>query len=225
MPSHADGLRTALRRIAAERETRAGFLDLGNLGLTEWPEGLETLTHLTRLNLGIGWLDERLGFRFAEPGLDASQNVLPAVGAPWRHLPQLQVLSLAGERGPGSPWGDLRGFEHLIRLRVLNLSFTDVDDLTPLAGLTQLVVLDVSYTFIACLAVLRGHTALRYLDAAHARITNVDASFVRLPALETLVLHSNPIAGETVPAEVIAPPDSANCMETLRRWLAREVKG
>ncbi|HYF35349.1 MAG TPA: hypothetical protein VD994_08685 [Prosthecobacter sp.] len=167
----------AQTRIVREQQNRTGTLDLGNLGLTEWPNQLWDLSHLTTLNLGVGWLDENLSFHFAEPGIDYAPNSLSPAGARdlWSRLPNLQTLSLAGPRGDGSPWDDLTGFEALTQLRVLDLSWTGVDDLTPLSHLTNLQVLDVSYTFISTIAPLSHLTALRHLDYAHtpaAGLTN-----------------------------------------------------
>ena len=43
--NQADGLVIARERIAEETRARTGFLDLGQLGLTELPEELFTLRH------------------------------------------------------------------------------------------------------------------------------------------------------------------------------------
>ncbi len=47
-----NGIETARRLIAAEREQKTGILDLGNLKLTEVPSEVLALTHLCSLNLG-----------------------------------------------------------------------------------------------------------------------------------------------------------------------------
>ena len=52
------GIETARWLIAEEREKRTGFLDLGNLELTEMPSEVLELTHLRSLNLGAWYLDE-----------------------------------------------------------------------------------------------------------------------------------------------------------------------
>src|SRR5712691_10019918 len=61
-PSQAfalDGLSIARQRISREAEEKTGFLDLGNLALSELPEDLFALKHLRQLNLGWGYLNER----------------------------------------------------------------------------------------------------------------------------------------------------------------------
>ncbi|MES2596769.1 MAG: leucine-rich repeat domain-containing protein [Verrucomicrobiota bacterium] len=175
MSSATDGLTIARARIAKEMEKRTGVLDLGDLGLTEWPNELWHADHLTTLNLGVGWTDERNGFNFAASGIAYAPNLLPSepARACWARLPNLRILSLAGTRGEGSPWGDLNGLETLTELRVLDLSFTEADDLAPLVHLRHLELLDASYTFISDVAPLSGLTALRYLDLTHTKVTDL----------------------------------------------------
>ncbi len=195
MPSAAEGLLIARTRIAREHKTHSGTLDLGNLGLTEWPDELWELTHLTCLNLGVGWSDESNGFHFAEPGAAHASNALEPAEArkSWTRLPHLLILSLAGSRGDGSPWSDLTGLENLTDLRVLDLSWTAVDDLSPLAGLTRLTLLDASYTFIEHVADLANLTALRHLDLSYTDVSDL------LPlqdhsALQTLLCYHTSVS-------------------------------
>lgn len=285
--SDSEGLTIARARIARERERRSSMLDLGDLGLTEWPEELWELSHLTCLNLGIGWSDEHNGFHPAKPGIAYAPNALPAVevqGA-WASLPELRILSLAGPRGDGSAWSDLTGLECLEQLRVLDLSWTAVADLAPLNHLTHLEVMDASYTFISSLAPLGGLTVLRHLNISHTQVAElsplqahtalqtllcyhipvssiaalaglpalrkldltqtqvtsleplaglpslqslhcawtpverIPESLVRLPSLQSLVLHENAIAN--VPAQVLSPDGGTSCLEELRAYLGR----
>ena len=48
-----NGMEMARRLIAEEQEKKAGFLDLGNLQLTEVPAEVFALTHLRILNLVV----------------------------------------------------------------------------------------------------------------------------------------------------------------------------
>lgn len=284
MPSASEGLTIARARIAREQEKRSGFLDLGNLGLTQWPNELWELAHLTCLNLGVGWTDDSHGFHPAEPGIAYAPNALPPTAAQpaWARLPHLHTLSLAGPRGDGSPWEDLSGLENLTQLRVLDLSWTSVADLTPLAGLTSLQVLDASYTFTSSLAPLTRLTALRHLDLSYTDVAdlsplqahtslhtllcyhtpvasiapiaslpalrkldltqtqvtsldplaqlpalqtlhcawtpveNISASLVRLPTLQTLILHETALSN--VPPHALSPDGATNCLEPLRAY-------
>lgn len=195
MPSEPEGLAIARTRIARERERRSGVLDLGNLGLKEWPDELWSLHHLACLNLGVGWTDDVNGFHFAESGMAYAPNALPAAGAAgsWGSLPNLRILSLAGPRGDGSSWDDLTGLGELSDLRVLDLSWTEADDLTPLAWLSRLEVLDASYTFVSSIAPLGGMKALRHLDLSHTKVANL-TPLKDHPALETLLCYHTPVA-------------------------------
>ena len=205
MPSNDQGLTIAHARIAREREKRSGILDLGNLGLKEWPAELWELTHLTCLNLGVGWTDESQGFHFAEPGIAYAPNALSPVEAraAWVRLPNLQILSLAGPRGDGSPWSDLSGLENLTQLRVLDLSWTEVADLCPLADLNHLEVLDASYTFVSSLAPLARLSALRHLDINYTDVADL-APLEDHPALQTLLCYHTPVASVSPLAKLTA---------------------
>jgi hypothetical protein len=52
-----NGIETARRLAAVERERKTGSLDLGNLGLTQIPSEVFELTDLFSLNLGTWFLD------------------------------------------------------------------------------------------------------------------------------------------------------------------------
>ncbi|MES2737516.1 MAG: leucine-rich repeat domain-containing protein [Verrucomicrobiota bacterium] len=209
MPSASEGLTIARARIAREQERRSGLLDLGDLGLTEWPNELWDLAHLTCLNLGVGWTDENHGFHPAEPGIAYAPNALPPTAAQpaWARLPHLHTLSLAGPRGDGSPWDDLTGLENLTQLRVLDLSWTSVADLAPLARLTSLQVLDASYTFTSSLAPLARLTALRHLDLSYTHVADLSPLQAHT-ALQTLLCYHTPVAS-------IAPLASLPALQKL----------
>lgn len=194
MPSAHEGPAIASARILREQERRTGTLDLGDLGLTAWPNELWELIHLSCLNLGVGWTDAVNGFHPASPGIPYAPNALPPAGARelWNRLPNLQTLSLAGARGDGSAWDDLAGLESLPQLRVLDLSWTSVEDLTPLAGLAHLEVLDASYTFVSDIASLTGLTALRHLDLSHTKAGDL-SPLARHSALQVLLCYHTPI--------------------------------
>src|SRR5262245_63721461 len=71
-----NGMETARRLIAEEQEKKAGFLDLGNLQLTEVPAEVFALTHLRILNLGSGYRDERGEYRQSANGDYETRNTL-----------------------------------------------------------------------------------------------------------------------------------------------------
>ena len=68
-------------------------------------------------------------------------------------------------------------------LRRLNISYTDVSDVTPLSGMRKLVELNLSYTRVADISILQGMNIKR-LDVSGTDI--VDLSCVRTMPLESL---------------------------------------
>ena len=98
-----NGMEIARRLIAEERDEQTGFLDLGDLELTELPEELFELTELRGLNLGPADVDE--DNEFIEP-LRLAPNALSTIPTSFRALRSLEVLILRG-----NPISDLRGLE------------------------------------------------------------------------------------------------------------------
>lgn len=84
----------AQRLIAEEREKKTGFLDLGNLGLTEIPVELFELTHLHGLNLGIHYVDEQGEYHKSSNGDENSANELQTLPSTVANLVHLTTLSL-----------------------------------------------------------------------------------------------------------------------------------
>src|SRR5215510_13628175 len=106
-----NGMETARRLIAQEQEKNTGFLDLGNLQLTEVPTEVFALTHLRVLNLGSSYRDERGEYRQSANGYYATLNTL-------NRLPDRLCA--------------------LENLTALSCSRTQVSDLSPLQGLSAL---------------------------------------------------------------------------------------
>ena len=131
------GFEEAQRRIEACAETQSEELDLGGLQLTALPEGLWRLSWLKRLYLGPdedARNDPRFRYRI-------DQNRCNALSALSRSLtdalPQLQQLDLSFTRV-----SDLAPLAGLNALQSLNLDGNPkVSDLAPLAGLTALQTL------------------------------------------------------------------------------------
>src|SRR5258708_13670596 len=90
MADETDGWAIALERIEREAVDQTGFLDLGLLGLTSLPEELFHLTHLRRLNLGLGLMERR------QSSADLSPNRVESFLSFLTELPELQALSVSG---------------------------------------------------------------------------------------------------------------------------------
>jgi internalin A len=152
-----DGLAIARERIAKEAEERSGFLDLGMLGLAELPEELFRLTHLRRLNLGAGYLDEQREWQDSITDIDERNSFaggLRRLG----ELAELRSLFLHG-----IALSSLAGVERLANLVEIDCSGTQVSDLAPLAALPGLQMIDCSGTPVNDVAPLAGLPNLKQL--------------------------------------------------------------
>ena len=185
-----DGMEKARRLIAEEREKKTGFLDLGNLQLTEVPGELFELTHLRSLNVGSWYVDERGGYKESANGGDESRNALATLPDGLDALGKLVALSLAH-----NPVSDLSPLEKLTALQSLNCSGTQVRDLTPLIGLAS----------------------LDNLAANRCHLSDLPFGLVRSETLSTMVLHETTIPG--IPAELLSPDVFSSCLEALRTHL------
>ena len=235
MPSQPEGLAIARDRIAAEREQRTGFLDLGRLGLTELPEELFALEHLWGLNLGSWWrvLEER---HEAASVLDPNQ--LAHQLAPLPRLSGLRLLSVSqtdvSDLGPlsglvalqsldcsGTSVSDLGPLSGLVALESLDCSHTSVSDLGLLSGLVALQSLNCSYTKVSDLVPLSGLVALQSLDCSGTSVSDLPETLIWRDSLQELKLYDTQIT--RIPAEVLSPEEYTSCLQTLRAHL-RDLK-
>ncbi|MDB6134344.1 MAG: hypothetical protein JWM59_2587 [Verrucomicrobiales bacterium] len=181
----SEGLKIARERIAKEREERTGFLDLGRLGLQNWPEELWELEHLIELNLGRGWYKNG-DWRKAES--DLGQNQPTPKETRWSSFPNLRHLHICG-----MTWEDLIPLQGLASLQSLDCSRNQMTTLEPLAGLSSLHSLNCSGNGLATLEPLAGLSALQSLDCSHNRLTTLEP-LAGLAFLQSLVCHSNRLA-------------------------------
>ena len=163
-----DGIEMARRLIADEREKKTGFLDLGNLRLTEVPVELFELTHLHSLNLGIWYVDEYGKYRESANSDADAANALHTLPRDFSALGKLAALSLAG-----NPVSDLGPLQALTALQSLTCSGTQVSDLGPLQALTALQSLDCSGTQVSDLGPLQALTALQSLTCWDTQVSDL----------------------------------------------------
>jgi hypothetical protein len=144
---------------------------------------------------------ERLRAQLADFGIDVSQNEHEAAAGQrfkaenWTkagpllgRLTALQWLDLSKTQ-----IADLTPLIGLTALKSLYLSETQVVDLTPLNGLTALEWLDLSATQVTDLAPLNGLAALQWLDLSATQVVNL-APLKGLTALQSLVLTDTQVA-------------------------------
>jgi len=182
-----EGLAIARALIAEEARARTGFLDLGMLSLTEWPEELWELGHLEGLNLGSFYYDQNGLFR---PAAEAGEhNQLSPQATRWQKLGLLKRLYIGQVRS----WDTFTGLEVLTVLQSLDCSDTQVNSLEPLAGLKALQSLACSWTPVSSLEPLAGLTALQLLNCSHTQVSSLEP-LAGLTALQSLYCYNCPIA-------------------------------
>ena len=180
----AEGLAIARARIAEEARARTGFLDLGNLSLTEWPDELSPQ--------GTRW--QKLGL--------LKRLSIQEVGS-WDTLTGLELLTaLQSLQCSGTHVSSLEPLAGLTALHLLRCSYTQVSSLEPLAGLTALHLLQCSDTQVSNLEPLAGLAALQSLQCDNTRVSSL-APLAGLTALQSLwcfntsVSSLAPLAGLT----------------------------
>ena len=194
-----DGMQRARELIAEELEKRTGFLDLGNLDLTELPEELGELVELRSLNLGRLYQSDQEWHPSANSLAINRFESIPSVVSRMRNLTALSVQGvnvsdLGDVRSMSSLQSlicgstrvtDLAPLCELPALKLLNCSNSYVTHLSPLHELRALEFLDLSGTVVADLSPLRELPALQHLSCSATRV--VDLSPIRdLPALQQL---------------------------------------
>lgn len=187
-----DGMQIARRLIAEEREKKTGFLDLGNLRLTEVPVELFELIHLRGLNLGMWYPDDSGEYRQSKNGDEQDANTFDSLSQRFGKLANLVTLSLHGN---------------------------PVADLGPLAALTALQQLDCSDTQVADLSPILGLQYFNQLTANSCRhLEDFPRQLLCQESLQILILHETIIPG--IPAEVLSADGSSDCLEDLRAHMA-----
>ncbi len=215
--SNAQGLAIARRLIAEEAEKKAGFLDLGMLGLSKLPDELFALTHLKSLNLGQFYQDSDGNHRGCTNSLnrnDFSKTTLVShrgltLESIWLINVQLGGIcpislptSLESFVCTGSPVSDLSPVSGLKKLQLIECSLTEVSDLTPLSGLMKLQTLGCGARQVSDLSPLSGLIGLRFLSCTGTRVINLSplSGLENLQSLYcglTQVNDLSPVAGLT----------------------------
>jgi len=217
----AEGLAIARARIAEEARARTGFLDLGMLSLTEWPEELWELGHLEGLNLGSYYHDQNGAFCESEGA--GEDNQLRPQGTQWQKLRRLIRLFSHGI----PTWDVLTGLEKLTVLQSLNCSNTGVSSLEPLTRLTALQSLDCHGTRISGLEPLAGMTTLKSLNCSWTKANSLEpladlAALQSLVCIQTKVSSLDPLAGLTALQSIECSYTDVSNLEPLAGLTALE---
>jgi len=99
-----------------------------------------------------------------------------------------ESVNLSGQKSINS----LEGFQQLINLKKLDISGTEVSDLSPLSGITQLNELNVSNTPVVDISPLGKNANLKILDVQNTQVNNLE-SLISLQDLEIVKADSSAI--------------------------------
>jgi small GTP-binding protein len=182
--------------------TQNPYLDLGNCGLTDLgqlPELFEC-THLETLILSNTWYD------FVEKKKKQSQNRGPhnqitKLTNGFLHLQNLQTLKMGGYHYNfgfiyyTNKWhiADYELLGYLTKLKVLDISYTGISDISPLKALNQLNALVLTGNGISDISPLKAVNLLNALDLSYTRISDI-SPLKALRQLNTLNLSENKIS-------------------------------
>lgn len=161
----------ALRLIAENKKTREPFLDLGNCGLTEVPEEIGELIWLEELSFASAWWDENEVLR--ESKNTGPSNNIARLPSSFACLQSLKHLYLNDDFNETFDLDDLSPLAGLTNLQALHVGATPVSDLSPLAGLTNLQMLNAGSTRVSDLSPLTGLTNLRVVDISHSQVRDL----------------------------------------------------
>lgn len=189
----------ALDLIREAKEKRLTKLDLGNCGLTELPEELFELVWLEELILcaeGSIWNFQTEKFERFISQNKAEPNSISYLSPNIKNLKNLKTLIVRGSRSKYklsdlSPLAslsnlfvldvslseitDLTAIEGFPQLQALNVFSTEVNDLTPLKIMTQLKVLDISLLILQDLTPLQDLTQLKELYLSSTQVMDLTA--------------------------------------------------
>lgn len=191
----------ALARIQLARQEQATALNLSNCGLTEIPDEVFALTHLTELKLGH-WSDytqqnrnqlTRIPARILKlvnlKLLDLSCNLLEDLPDEIGGLFQLQTLDISRNRLQRLPIS----INRLTQLRLLDVGYNHLSHLpASFSGLTNLQRLGLSNNrFQELSPVFGGMLQLQRLDVSNNQIKELPPDLCSLVSLQQLSLNGN----------------------------------
>lgn len=138
-----------------------------------------------------GSLHAATAVRFADSGLESAvRDTLRAWG---RELTTDDLNKLTSLEAQNSDIADLRGLEHAVNLKKLDLTNNRISNLAPLSGLTKLETLNLKWNNISDISALRNLNELTYLSLEDNKVTGISA-LSGLTSLTRLNLGSNQIS-------------------------------
>ncbi len=170
----ADALRIIRENIKKhKRGEDARVLDLGNCGLTEFPEEALECVWVEELILSSEWSEYDLKNMEWKEKHSQNKGEVNKINLFPRLLSQMKLIKKIIMAA--MPVRDLLPLSNLVNLRKLNLNSTPVSNLWPLAGLINLQYLDCNSTQINDLTPLSGLANLKYLDCDSTAISDLSS--------------------------------------------------
>lgn len=163
----------ALQLIAKEKEERTGRLNLGNCGLTEWPEELFELTWLEELVVGDNWeWDEEKGVFNIALSFTLTFKVINRLNNVPQELSKLPKLRLLYLNDLGIK--RIENLEYLKGLKKLDLSYNQIKEIENLEQLRNLLELDLRGNQISIIKNLDSLSTLKTLNLGHNKIQRIE---------------------------------------------------
>ncbi len=194
-------LQEALQRIEAANRDKAPSLNLSNCGLTQIPDEVFTLTHLTELKLGH-WSDytqqnrnriTRVPARIIKLTnlelLDLSCNQLEELPDELSALTNLHTLDISRNRLKQLP----QSLQRLTRLRLLDAGYNQLTQMpATFARLTRLQRLNLSHNLLEQLNTdFSELIQLQRLDISNNQLSSLPDAICHLPNLQQLAANGN----------------------------------
>ncbi len=184
----------ALQLIRKEKEEKTGKLDLGNCGLTDFPEELFDLVWLEELNFCSMFWDNTQQNYISSSNI-GKHNVINSLRLPEKFalFQQLKTLQIGGSVFENWQIIDCSVLEKLTGLSNLDLSSNQISDYSFLGKLTGLTNLYLRYNEISDISFLEKLIGLTNLYLSYNEIS--DISFLeKLTGLTNLYLSYNEIS-------------------------------
>jgi internalin A len=183
----------ALQLIEKEKRERTGKLDLGNCGLTDFPEELfelEWLEELSLMDIMIDFNNVKLFVKRDNGKPNLIQTEILPIG--FEKFQDLKTLNLSGLT---DLWNikDCGILSELKKLQKLFLGANQISDIQFVKQLHDLECLNLSLNNIADIRAIEELRKLHWLDLSSNQVSNINF-LERLTNLESLDLSSNQIS-------------------------------
>ena len=179
--------------IAKCKRTQSKFLDLGNCGLTEWPEELFECVWLEELNMGMRYWPDQSG-KLQRSNNRGETNKFKEVPEEIGKLVHLQKLGLGYV---GLRELDPKIIKLLTNIVTLYLGSNQISDISILGSLTSLQHLVLSSNQISDISILGSLTSLQHLVLSVNQISDISI-LGSLTSLQHLVLSVNQISDVSI---------------------------